>query len=377
MHFSPELLVFLCWATFFSLCTTALIQLIYTIFVHGSILRNRKHSPEYFYPKVSIIIAARNESENLLNNLPAILEQDYPHFEVIVVNHQSIDDSKFILHTLKERYSNLRVIEMERNAHQKIGKKLPLSIGIKGARYDHFLFTDADCVPTSNQWLQKMANQFSDKKEIVLGYGPYLKQKGLLNAIIRYDTAWIGMNYLGSAKSGIPYMGVGRNLGYTKNIYNAVDGFRSHYSVVSGDDDLFVQEAAKNNNYSICIDPDTFCYSEPKKTWDEWVIQKSRHFSTSKHYKVFKKWMLGIYPMSLLILLISFVTLLFNEQLRWWGLSIFTFVVAVKWIVQGKVYLKLKEKSFIPFLPFVEIGYFLLLPYLFYSVDGKRKGRWK
>jgi|TARA_R110000737_G_scaffold117240_3_gene149949 glycosyltransferase involved in cell wall biosynthesis len=377
MHFSPELLGILIWITFITLCSTALIQLVFSILVHGSILRKTKTPEKNFYPPVSIIIAARNESENLLNNLPSILEQDYPQFEVIVVNHQSIDDSKFILHTLKQRYSNLKVTEMERNAHQKVGKKLPLSIGIKGASNDYLLFTDADCMPTSNQWLKKMANQFSDKKEIVLGYGPYQKQKGLLNAIIRYDTAWIGMNYLGSAKFGIPYMGVGRNLAYTKNIYDQVDGFRSHYSVVSGDDDLFIQDAAKKKNYSICIDPDTFCYSAPKQTWEDWVIQKSRHYTTSKHYKVFKKWMLGIYPLTLLLLLVSFVTLLFNEQFRWWSLGIFAFVVVVKWIVQGNVYLKLKEKSFIPFLPFVEIGYFLLLPYLFYSVDGKRKGRWK
>jgi len=355
----------------------ALIQLVYTIFIHGSILKRPSISEDFEEFPVSIIIAARNESENLLNNLPLILEQDYPQFEVVVINHQSTDDSKFILHTLKQRYPHLRVIEMERNVHQKIGKKLPLSIGIKGAINNHMLFTDADCEPTSNQWLKKMSHQFSNKKEIVMGYGPYSKRKGLLNSIIRFDTTWIAMNYLGSAKSGVPYMAVGRNLAYTKKIYESVDGFKSHYSVISGDDDLFIQEAAKKKNYAICLDPDAVCYSLPKETWEEWVIQKSRHYSTSKHYKVFKKWMLGIYPLSLLILLISFVSLLLNEQFRWWSLGIFTFVVAVKWIVQGNVYLKLKEKSFIPFLPFIEIGYFFLLPYLFYRIDRKRKERWK
>lgn len=169
MHFSPELLGILLWITFITLCTAALIQLIFTIFVHGSILKKASPLEKNFFPPVTIIVAARNESENLLNNLPSILEQDYPQFEVIVVNHQSIDDSKFILHTLKQRYSNLKVIELERNAHQKIGKKLPLSVGIKGASNDHLLFTDADCIPTSNQWLKKMAGHFSDKKEIVLG----------------------------------------------------------------------------------------------------------------------------------------------------------------------------------------------------------------
>jgi len=377
MHFSPEFLGLFNWITLFVLVFTAIIQLVYTIFIHGSILRKPSISEDFEEFPVSIIIAARNESENLLNNLPLILEQDYPKFEVIVINHQSIDDSKFILHTLKLRYPHLRVIEMERNAHQKIGKKLPLSIGIKGAIHEHLLFTDADCMPTSNEWLKKMSHQFSSNKEIVMGYGPYLKKKGLLNSIIRFDTTWIAMNYLGSAKRGVPYMAVGRNLAYTKKAYESVDGFKSHYSVVSGDDDLFIQEAAKKKNYTICMDPDAFCYSLPEETWDEWVIQKSRHYSTRKHYKVFKKWMLGIYPLSLLILLISFVSLLLNEQFRWWSLGIFTFVVAVKWIVQGNVYLKLKEKSFIPFLPFIEIGYFLLLPYLFYRIDGKRKVRWK
>jgi cellulose synthase/poly-beta-1,6-N-acetylglucosamine synthase-like glycosyltransferase len=377
MHFSPELLGIFSWITFIVLATMALIQLVFTVFVHGAVLRKLKNEGNMSFPPVSVIIAARNESENLLNNLPQILEQDYPNFEVVVVNHQSTDDSKYILHTLKMTYSNLKVIEMERSVHQKVGKKLPLSIGIKGANYEHMVFTDADCIPASNQWLRKMASQFSDKKEMVLGYGPYLKRKGWLNAIIRFDTAWIGMNYLGSACSGMPYMGVGRNLAYTKKVYQSVDGFKSHYSVLSGDDDLFVQEAAKKKNYTVCVDADTFCYSAPKETWSEWLIQKSRHYSTSSHYKVFKKWMLGIYPLSLLLLLICFVTLLFNEQFRWWGLGIFAVVVVVKWIVQGNVYLKLKEKSFIPFLPLMEIGYFLFLPYLFYGVDGKRKERWK
>ena len=374
MYFSQEQLF---WFTIILLTlfgVSLLIQLYFTIWIHGSLLKKNKSEDLVSLPHVSIIIAARNEASNLTKNLETILTQDYPNFEVVVINHQSIDDSKYVLHAYKQRFPNLKVIELERNHHQKVGKKLPLSVGIKGAKYEHLMFTDADCLPTSNQWLKNMAGAFTQKSEIVIGYGPYIKTKGILNSIIRFDTTWIAMNYLGSALRGNPYMGVGRNMGYTKTVYNRVGGFKSHYAVLSGDDDLFIQSAAKKKNYSVSIDPETFCYSEAKETWEDWITQKQRHYSASKHYKVFKKWMLGIYPMSLLLLLVSFVTLSFNGQYRWWCVGAFAFIFVLKWIVQSMIFKKLHEKKFVPFLPFMEIGYFMLLPYLFYRTERNRKG---
>lgn len=377
MYFSPEQLQLLTFILLGLFAVAVLTQLYYTVWIHGSLLRKKKQKEQANYPPVTILIAARNEAQNLAANLEAVLSQDYPKFEIVVINHQSIDESKFILYTFKQKYPNLRVIELEKNHHQKVGKKLPISIGIKGAQYEHLVFTDADCKPVSDQWLKQIAGNFSEKKQIVMGYGPYNKTKGLLNACIRFDTTWIAMNYLGSANRSKPYMAVGRNMAYTQSVYHGVEGFKSHYSVLSGDDDLFIQDAAKKKNYTTCIDPETFCYSDAKETWTEWITQKQRHYSTSKHYKVFKKWMLGIYPLSLLILLVSFVTLLFNEQFRWWCLGAFAFVIVLKWIVQGLIYKKLQEKKFIPFLPFLEIGYFMLLPYLFYRTERNRKGSWK
>lgn len=377
MYFSPEQLFLFTLILLVVFGISAIVQLYYTIWIHGSLLRKTKAETSTSYPPVTIIIAARNEAKNLTKNLGAILEQDYPNFEVIVINHQSIDDSKYVLYTYKQSFPHLKVIELEKNHHQKVGKKLPLSVGIKGAKYEHLFFTDADCMPASNQWLKTMASHFTEKKQIVIGYGPYTKTPGLLNAIIRFDTAWIGMNYLGSANRNQAYMAVGRNFGYTQSVYHGVEGFKSHYSVLSGDDDLFVQDAAKDKNYSICIEPETFCYSDAKETWEDWITQKQRHYSTSKHYKVFKKWMLGIYPLTLLTLLLSFVTLLFNDQVRWWCLGAFTIVFALKWIVQGLIYKKLKEEKFVPYLPFLEIAYFMLLPYLFYRTERNRKGSWK
>lgn len=336
-----------------------------------------KHKYVHHIPPVSIIIAARNEEDNLFHLLPEILEQDYPEFEVIVVNHQSIDDSEHILKAFERRYSHLKVINLEKSAHLKNGKKLPITIGVKGAKHEHLLFTDADCKPNSKQWLHEMASQFTDKKQLILGYGPYKKSKGLLNKIVRLDTAQIAINYLSFAKAGLPYMGVGRNLAYTKSLFLKVDGFKSHYGLQSGDDDLFVQEAARKRNYSICLTPEAFCYSEAKKTWKDWYRQKTRHFTTTEKYPVIKKWLLGIYPLTLLLMYITFVTLLLLVELNIFTLALFGFIFILKWVVDAFCFAKLVEKEFIWLLPFWDILYALLAPIIYYTTEKATEGKWK
>ncbi|MCO4815418.1 MAG: glycosyltransferase, partial [Flavobacteriales bacterium] len=336
----------------------------------------KESEKESLTPGVSVIIAARNESENIFKFLPFILEQDYPDFEVVIVNHQSTDDSKFILSAYKRQYPNLRVIELEKSPHIKFGKKLPITVGVKGAKNECLLLTDADCKPDSNQWLRKMASHFTDQHQIVLGYGPYAKGKGVVNSIIRFDTAWIGISYLSMAKAKMPYMGIGRNLGYTKSVFNSVQGFRSHSAISSGDDDLFIQEAAKKKNYTINIDPETFCYSEAEKTWKDWMTQKSRHYTTAGRYNVIKKMMLGIYPLSLLIVLGTFVTLLFDTNFLLISLTLFSFITIVKWIVLGLAFKKLRESKFIAWLPLLDIGYALLAPIMYYTIDNTDEKKW-
>jgi GT2 family glycosyltransferase len=175
----------------------------------------------------------------------------------------------------------------------------------------------------------------------------------------------------------MPYMGVGRNLAYTKSVFNSVNGFKSHYFISSGDDDLFIQEAAKKGNYAINIDPESFCYSEPNTTWESWIRQKTRHYSTSSRYNVIKKWLLGIYPLTLLLLWISFVILQVNSKdYRWIGLTVFLIVVVLKWWIQSRCFSKLKEKKFIQFLPLWDVFYALLMPILFYLSEKKKTNKW-
>lgn len=363
---------------FLAFCLFSFIQLVYALWIFGrlSFHRVQKEKNGNGTPELSVIIAARNESENLYKFLPFILEQDYPKFEVIVVNHQSIDDSKYVLDAYKQQYPHLKVIEIERSKHLKFGKKLPLTLGIKAASNEHLVFTDADCKPSSDQWLHSMAARFSGQKKIVLGYGPVYKRKGFLNRLMRFDTAWIGMNYLSMAKARVPYMGIGRNLAYTKTAFNDVDGFRSHYSLASGDDDLFIQEAAKKKNYTINIEPESFCYSQAPKTLEKWAKQKARHYTTARKYKVIKKLLLGIYPLTLLLMLISFVYLCFVYEYLWISLAIFVFLLTVKWIVLGKAFRKIKENSFVAWLPLWDVFYAIWTPIMFYTVSKTESNKW-
>lgn len=363
---------------FIVFCSFVLIQFLYVFFIHRK-LAFYKEVPAPTEPKlppVSIIIAARNESDNLYENLPSILSQDYPEFEVIVVNNQSIDDSGWLLTAFCQQFPNLRVVELGRNKHLRPGKKLPITLAIKAAKYEHFVLTDADCKPTSSNWLRLMASKFNDQKQIVIGYGPFTKSKGIINKIIRFDTAWIGVSYLSMALAKLPYMGVGRNIAYTKSVFNSVNGFKSHYSIPSGDDDLFIQEAAKKNNYTIQIDADSHCYSPAAPSWSRWVYQKSRHYSTSSRYKKFKKFLLGIYPLTLILMWISVIPLFFFKEMIFISSCIFLVIILFKWWIQGRCLNQLKEHKFARFFPFWDLFYALLIPILYYISERKKYYKW-
>jgi len=353
------------------------IQLSYVVFIflRLAFFKEKKSVASTLMP-ISIIIAARNESDNLYDNLPFILTQDYPEFEVIIVNNQSVDDSAWLLKALCIQHKNLKVVEIAKNKHLLPGKKLPITLGVKAAKYEKMVFTDADCKPASNQWLRIMSETFTENKQIILGYAPYFRTKGIINRIIRYDTAFIGVSYLSFALAKMPYMGVGRNLAYTKKVFESVRGFKSHYSLPSGDDDLFIQEAAVNQNYTIQISPETFCYSKASETWKGWVRQKTRHYSTSSRYKVIKKALLGIYPISLLLAWLTFVILLFNA--KWFAISLILFgsMIIVKWLIQGKCLRKLNEKGFALAFPLWDLGHALLMPMLYNFSDHKRYKKW-
>lgn len=282
---------------FILFATITLIQLYYYGWFFSRIaFYKKKEKARSMQHAVSVIICTRDEDENLARNLPGVLVQAYPStYEVVVVNDNSLDDSKYILQELKKTFRSLHVVELTQEAVHISGKKYPLSVGIREAKHEVLLLTDADCVPASEHWVEKMQAAYDDNIEIVLGYGAYHKKKGLLNKLIRFETFHTALQYLSYALAGTPYMGVGRNLSYKKSLFFKNKGFSSINHIPSGDDDLFVNKAATNKNTAVVIDPDAITRSIPKTTWKAWLRQKTRHYTTAKYYKPKHKFLLGLY----------------------------------------------------------------------------------
>ncbi len=304
---------------------------------------------------VSVIICAKNEAKNINAHLESILNQDHPNFEVIVVNDASIDNTSVVLDTFKSNYHTLKIVNIKSTSTYSGNKKNAISKGIETATNEYLLFTDADCKPLSKNWITEMTSQFTEDKTIVLGYGGYQKtKKSLLNKLIRFETLLTAVQYFSYAKIRIPYMGVGRNLAYTKTIFNKENGFTDHTHIQSGDDDLLVNQIATNKNTTICFSKDSFTISTPKKTVTEWFHQKRRHLTTANHYKPIHQFLLSVFYLSqFLYWLLAIILLTFS--FKWLIVTILlTIRLITQYIILGSSAKKLGEKDLILFFPILD-----------------------
>lgn len=339
--------------------------------------KKEKQDDQENMPPVSVIIAARNAILDLEKNLPYILYQDYPNFEVVVVNDSSDDGTEEFLTDLARYEPKLNVVHIRQNLNFFQGKKFPLSLGIKSAKHDIMLLTDADCRPLSNQWIKSFARHYDKNTAMVIGYGAYEKKKTLLGLLQQFDTIQIAMFYLSKALGGKPYMGVGRNLSYRKSLFMENKGFISHYNVASGDDDLFVQQVANKKNSQVEISKDSITYSTPKPTFGQWVTQKRRHFSTGKYYKPGLKMLLGLYPLSQIMFFAAFVWLFFLPVHWGFPLGFLLFRLIQQLIIVGKSASRLYEKFPILLIPFAELFFIIFNPLLVLINTFSKPSRWR
>jgi biofilm PGA synthesis N-glycosyltransferase PgaC len=330
-------------AGFFLLCF--IIQLIFYLGIFSRVINYRKKHSSTTTEPVSVIICAHNEAENLEKYLPALLSQKYPEYEVVVVDHESSDETESLLQRFQTQYPRLRVTTIREDKKFSHGKKLAITIGIKASKHDILVFTDADCEPAGDQWLNKIVSNFTDHKTIVLGYGGYLSEKGLLNKYIRYDTLTIALQYLSFAISGFPYMGVGRNIAYRKSYFYKTAGFRNHLHLLSGDDDLFVNENATRHNTAVEFSHESHTRSDPSHSFEKWVWQKKRHLTTAPMYKFKHKFLLFLEPFSRLLFYILIGVLLFIPELQFYALGAFAFRIIVQIIIIKYAMIRLNENN--------------------------------
>jgi len=369
---SPENIVFL------GFCIITFIQLFYYLFFFLRLAYYKQKPRNIFQTQpVSVIICARDEAANLAKYLPGALVQSYrTTHEVIVVNDNSLDESKYLLEEFQKSFKQLQIVELKQEARFIPGKKYPLSIGIKSAKYEIILLTDADCVPASEFWIQKMQEMFTDGIEIALGYGPLHKKKGFFNKIVRWETFHTALQYLSYAESGMTYMGVGRNLGYKKEVFFRHKGFSAHNNIPGGDDDLFINKASTKKNTAIVIDKDTFTLSEPSTSWKQWFRQKNRHYTTSKYYRGIHKFLLGLYAFSFFLFYPLFIASIFLFDWRI-VLGVFGIRLIVQAIVIFKTTEKLDEKDLFPWFVFFDVWMFFYYLIFASALLKKPKKSWK
>lgn len=358
-----------------------LIQILYYLIVYGKIAFKKhftvklKENDEL--PPLSVIIAVKNDEYNIKNKLIEILEQDYPTFEVIVVNDASSDETEFVLKGLSAIYHHLKVVNIVENVNKFQGQKFPISIGIKSAKYEHLVLTKSDCKPNSFDWLKYIASGFGKNKEIVLGYACVENKKGLLNKLVRYDHAIRAMNYLSFALCKNPYMGEGYNLAYKKSLFYKVGGFIKHYNLSAGDDDMFINQITNSKNTSVVLTTPSFVKYDSFRKYKDWIKAKKSNIISKKHFKTSHRFLLNLLPFSTFMFYLCIVALFFIG-IPW---PYIVLALLLKFILQIFVYYKafkrLRIKNLFIFAPILEIYQMILNFFLELRIATTKKSKWR
>lgn len=365
---------------FYIFCVCTGIQTLFSLWelwcaapTSGSTSKQTVHTD---FPPLSILICAKNEAERLRTGLPLILAQDYPEFEVILVNDESEDHTQALCTEWTLRYPQLQVIHLPDDTPRRFpGKKHALSYAIEAARYEHLLLCDADCQPSSDQWARIMCTAMQQNKEIVAGYGAYERQPGLLNAFVRWETLHSFLLFSAAGRIGIPYMAVGRNMACKKALLKEAQKHPLWQSMPSGDDDLLIRLQATADNYASIAHPQAFTYSDAPADFRAWLAQKRRHVSTGKLYRLPAQALLGTYALSHGLMWISFILLSCSDK-SYLAFSPMLLRCLLTWSVWAIAAKAMRERSLIRYFPVTDFCWLLyhtvLSPYIFF----KNKQKW-
>ena len=331
---------------------------------------------------VSVVVCARNELDNLRRLLPLLLKQDYPAgFEIVLIDDRSHDDTYLYAQQLAQYYPDkIRLVTITGTPDSFAPKKYALTLGVKTTRYARLLFTDADCIPATNQWLRLMQRGFGQPggADVVLGFSAYAAAPGFLNQLIRYETLLTAAQYLSFAWRGWAYMGVGRNLAYTRACFTATKGFASHIRQLSGDDDLLVQDAVRHGQrVAVVADPSAHTLSEPAATWRAWWRQKRRHLSAGRAYRLADRLRVGTFVLANMLFYLATIALLLSPN-NWVPLAV---VCTLRTLIVSAVYFRLSRRLYQPvtvgLLPVLDVVYFFQYLALGISLFLNRTLRWK
>jgi glycosyltransferase involved in cell wall biosynthesis len=346
---------------------TFLVQLIYYLFVYLRVVLKKSSNKQHVVtdsldlPTVSVVICAQNEEDNLSENLIQILEQNYPVFEVIVVNCCSEDNTEQLLAELKQQYPHLRSTIIKRNGSFVNFKKFAATVGVKAAQYEWILFTDANCVPQSPDWIASMSEHFVPQKSIVLGYGGYSLQKGFSNKWIRYDNVFNALQCFGFAMIRKAYTAMERNLAFRRSLFFEHKGFPEHAHIISGNNDMFVNKAAKGRNVAVAKDDNSQTRTTYKMTFSGWMWHKRQQIMSRAYYKHGQVFFLTLEPLSRILLWSAFIWLMVFNPLWQYVLAVFMLRMILFTSITAVAVKRFKE----PRLMFYAIFFDMIMPLMY------------
>jgi len=301
---------------------------------------------------VSVVIAARDADETLPELLDTLARQDHPVFEVVVVDDGSHDRSAELVAGLSDRDPRFRVVG---NPIDRRGKKGAVSTGIHEARHNLIALADADCRPRPG-WLSAVERAHRGDTVIVAGYGPYARSRSVLNTIVRYETLATAMMTAGTIGLGYPYMAVGRNLSYPKEIFENLRNQARGQDLLSGEDDLFIQEASRAGfGVRYMLDPESFVVSNAPESFRSWIHQKRRHLSTSRSYRISVIALLAAFHGSSMMCWIA------PLAVGWPGVLFLAAKFAVQLPVTASAASRFGEKGLVACLPLLDLAWLVML----------------
>ena len=362
---------------FYIFLVATVVQLLYHLFIFIRIWFY-KESEHVNYKPVSVIVSSKNQLDDLRSNLIYFLDQEYPKFEVIVINDASSDGTDDYLEELQKKYDYLKVVTntIQENDRFNKGKKFGITLAIKSATHDNLLFSDADSYPSSNQWIKKMQASFSSKNQIVLAYSRLVKRKGLLNRLLRYESVYLGLLSFSSALCGFSLLAQRRNIGYNRELFFSINGFFSHLNLSRGEAKLFVDEASNSSNTAVCLSAQAMTLSNKQKSYSEWFYHKRSYFHLSKRLRFSSLLILGMNFFSQFSFWMLIPVLLIYQINIQFVLLAFSLRFCMQYVVYWKMCKFTNEYSLLWFLPLYEISIMLIHFMLFLSTFIKKVNDW-
>lgn len=354
-------MIHLLWIILFSVIG---INLAYWLCLFLRLLFHKEYSDNHNQLSASVIVVFKNEINDLQSSIQT-LSDITESAQIILMNDFSTDGSlEYVRENAPESFAihNARI--------DTPGKKQALKEAINASQTDIVVLTDVDCTPASKEWPHILKDRFSEQTDIVLGYSPAIASSGFLNRFIRFETWLTAVQYMSYAVAGMPYMGVGRNLAYRKSL---AEDFQPDTSLASGDDDLFISAKATESNTCICLDPSSFVWTRPKESWSSFFSQKTRHVSTSNHYKWMHKILLGGFAGSQMLLIPGILLLIMMQGITSPLLVLTGMYVSLKWLIVYRLLDLFQEKDLWPYFPILDLclsGYYWIMAFLTF-VPGK------